>query len=215
MQKENDKIKTTQHRKIPIKTDSPAPKTLEIKITLPFLFRKRLTKKIILCIAIGALLITVGIIYLLVRQSEQKQIASNGVETQITAINIGKGTPEYTTILPAEKTIESLGGWTRVSPPKANPVFAYLDTVNNTPINVSQQPLPEDFKDDISEKVESLAQEYGASQKITVEGVPVYIGTSAKGPQSVIFSKNDLLVLIKSSVEISNDHWAQYISSLR
>lgn len=120
----------------------------------------------------------------------------------------------YDTVLPAGKTIETLGGWTRVSPPNRNPVFAYADTIGNTPISVSQQPLPDDLKGDTPRKVEELAQWFKADQRLTIGDTKVYIGTSAKGPQSVIFVKDDLLILIKSSVALSNDQWTAYITSL-
>lgn len=126
-----------------------------------------------------------------------------------------KGIPEFTTLIPAGKTINDLGGWTRVSPSSADPVFAYIDKISNIPINLSQQPLPDNFKTDTEDQIASLASDFKATEKITVGSTIVYIGTSAKGPQSAIFSKNDLLILIKSSVQISNDSWANYINSLQ
>lgn len=123
-------------------------------------------------------------------------------------------TPDYATILPEGKTIEQLGGWTRVSPPDRNPVFAYIDTINGKTINISQQPLPTEFKEDTNSQIEQLASGYKATEKVTVGEVTVFIGTSAKGPQSVIFTKNNLLILIKSSVPLTEDEWAGYVKSL-
>jgi hypothetical protein len=127
---------------------------------------------------------------------------------------LSHGTPDYSTVLPKGKTIEELGGWTLVSPPDRDPAFAHIDKIGNTQINVSQQPLPKDFKPDTAEKIEQLAKNYGASEKITVGKIVVHIGTSDKGPQSVIFNKDDLLVLIKSSVRIDSNDWAKYVNSL-
>jgi hypothetical protein len=126
-----------------------------------------------------------------------------------------KGVPSYNTLLPSGKTIESLGGWTRVSPPDRNPVFAYPDTIDMTPIIVSQQPLPKELADQPDEQVQQLADGYSATHTITVEGATVYMGVSAKGPQSVIFSKKGLLFLIKASAKLSDEKWSSYISSLR
>ena len=125
-----------------------------------------------------------------------------------------KGTPSYKTLLPAGKTIDQLGGWTRVSPPDRNPVFAFADSIAGTPIIVSEQPLPSDFQTDATEQVSLLAEGYHASKHLKVGDVSVYIGTSAKGPQSVIFTENDLLILIKAQAVISDDHWVGYINSL-
>lgn len=129
--------------------------------------------------------------------------------------SLTKGTPDYATVLPSGKTIQDLGGWTLVSPTGRDPVFAYIDRIGNMQINVSQQPLPAALKPDTTQKVEKLAQEYGASETITVDNTTVHIGTSEKGPQSVIFNKGDLLILIKSSVRIDNNEWAKYINTLR
>lgn len=126
-----------------------------------------------------------------------------------------KGTPPYDTLLPAGKTVEALGGWTRISPPDRNPVYAYVDAIGSVSISVSQQPLPADFGKDTSRKVKELASSYGADQSFTAGNTAVYIGTSVKGPQSVIFSRDKILVLIKSVAPIDNSQWVTYINSLQ
>jgi hypothetical protein len=130
------------------------------------------------------------------------------------APSLQQSTPDYDTILPSSKTIAQLGGWTRVSPPDRNPVFAYIDKIGSTQVNVSEQPLPKGFEIESDGQLEQLAAGFKANQKITAGSTQIYIGTSAKGPQSVIFSKSDLLVLIKSVVKISNDQWISYVNSL-
>lgn len=122
--------------------------------------------------------------------------------------------PTFATILPEKKKITDLGGWKRVSPPQKEPVFAYTDTLGSTPVSVSQQPLPPAFKNDPKSQVAELAKKFNATSKIDVNGTDVYIGTSAKGPQSVIFVKKDLLILIKSQNKIDDMTWASYIASL-
>ena len=102
-----------------------------------------------------------------------------------------------------------------MSPPDRNPVFAYVDKIGTVPVNVSQQPLPDGFEVGSDDQVEQLAAGYKANEKITVGNSVVHIGTSAKGPQSVIFAKGNLLVLIKSTTRIDNNNWAQYVNSLR
>lgn len=160
-------------------------------------------------ILLAVALFTVGSNLLTDHNARVAADKKNGQQT------LTKGTPDYATVLPAGKTIQDLGGWTLVSPTGRDPVYAYIDTIGNMQINVSQQPLPKEFKPDTAEKVEKLAKDYGASEKITVGDTTVHIGTSEKGPQSVIFYVNDLLVLIKSSVRIDNSEWATYVNSLR
>lgn len=116
--------------------------------------------------------------------------------------------PEYTTVLPKTSTIEELGGWTKVSPEGNDPVFAYADTIGDVSISVSQQPIPKPFQ------IEETAKNFNATEELESNGTKVYLGTSAKGPQSVIFVKNNLLILIKSQSTISNQSWIDYVSSL-
>jgi hypothetical protein len=126
------------------------------------------------------------------------------------SLNPAAQKPSYATVLPKEKNIDELGGWKRVSPPKNEPVFAYTDTIDGVLISVSQQPLPESLKGDVS----SIAQKFNATNKIDSGGITIYIGTSSKGPQSVIFTKNKVLVLIKSEKEIKDTSWEIYAQSL-
>lgn len=125
-----------------------------------------------------------------------------------------KGKPDYDTVVPKGRTASSID-WTRVSPPDHNPVYTYIDTIAKATINVSEQPIPDDFKANPVSSVETLASNYNANQKILVGTDTVYIGTSEKGPQSVIFIKNNVLVLIKTDSRLSTDQWMSYISSLQ
>lgn len=121
--------------------------------------------------------------------------------------------PDYQTIIPDSKATDQIT-WHRVSPPNHNAVFAYADTLDGVQITVSQQPIPDSFKPDISSKVADLAKNYAATDKVTAGTTAMFVGTSAQGPQSVIFAKNNLLVLIKSSSKITDASWAKYAESL-
>lgn len=122
--------------------------------------------------------------------------------------------PTYDVVLPQRTPISDLGGWQRVSPAGKDPVFAYKDTVENVAISVSQQPLPASFVGNVDAQVKQLAESYSASTVIDAGGTKVYIGRSARGPQSVIFAKNNTLVLIKSQKTISQAEWIRYINNL-
>jgi hypothetical protein len=121
---------------------------------------------------------------------------------------------EYQTVLPSGKSIDGLGGWKRVSPTGSEPVYAYVDNINGIPVSVSQQPLPNSFKNDIDGQVGELAKKFNATTKLDAGGTTVYLGTSAKGPQSVILTKNGLLILIKSQGKIDDSAWTDYAQSL-
>ncbi len=137
------------------------------------------------------------------------------IQEQAVSPTLKKGTPEYSTILPADKNINELGGWTRISPPDSDAVFTYTDKIGVQPINVSEQPLPESFTVDTDNKVESLVKGFIANKKITVDGRIVHIASSKGGAQSVIFTKDKLLILIKSAAKIDDNQWAAYINSLQ
>ncbi|HEX5456378.1 MAG TPA: hypothetical protein VFW77_03350 [Candidatus Saccharimonadales bacterium] len=129
-------------------------------------------------------------------------------------VRLPKGTPKFDTILPAGKNINELGGWTRVSPPNRNPVYAYTDKVGSAKLAVSEQPLPKKLKTDTDSQVAKVAQNFNAYDKLTSGKTLAYIGTSENG-QSIILSKADLLILIRSTSFLNNSQWAAYINSLK
>lgn len=124
--------------------------------------------------------------------------------------------PDYQTVLPSNKTIHQLGGWQRVSPADAAPAYAYIDTIDNIRINVSQQLLPDDFMENTDQRIDDLARGFSATTELALEGGDrLYIGTSARGPQSAIIIKNGLLILIKSENKINDSAWKSYAESLK
>lgn len=112
-------------------------------------------------------------------------------------------------VLPEGKTVQ----WRKISPPASEPVFAYNDSLADTEIIISQQELPRKLRD--PDNLKDLAEQFNATNKLSVSGITTYIGRSAKGPQSVIFAKNDVLVLIKSKDTIKDDAWIRYVSSFK
>jgi hypothetical protein len=145
----------------------------------------------------------------------RKVVGKPSASTNHSTLGTSTEQPHYATLLPQGKSIESLGGWHRVSPDGKDPVFAFTDSIDGIGISVSEQPLPANFQDDTDGQVAKLAQNFGANEKVMAGHTAVYIGTSIKGPQSIITSQADLLILIKSQHKISNIHWANYISNLQ
>ena len=122
--------------------------------------------------------------------------------------------PTHRVVLPSDRSVEELGGWQRISPPNSDPIFAFNDTIEQATIIVSQQPIPESFGNNIEAEVKKVAEGFSATTVFEVEGTPVYIGRSARGPQSVILRKNNLLLLIKSDATVPQSEWVRYISAL-
>lgn len=127
----------------------------------------------------------------------------------------GPTQPTHKTVTPDGVSVNTYGGWHRVSPETAEPVYAYDDILKGVVISVSQQPLPPNFKKDPAASVAEFAKQNSYTTKLKVGTVTAYLGTNAKGPQSVIFAKDDLLILIKSQDKISNKAWVRYIKSLK
>lgn len=207
------------------KNKNPSNKTIEIRLHLPRFKRlpvigaiakrlRRTSRKQRLIMLIAVLVVSAGIFFTAQRLRQSEQIAtattpSNPLE------QLQKGTPDYPTLLPEGKSAEDLGGWTRISPPERDPVYAYVDTIASVPVSVSQQPLPPTFKADPDAKVRDLALAQGADKTISAGSKKIYIGTSKNGPQSVIFNTDTLLVLIKSSALVPDEEWKKYVESLR
>lgn len=177
----------------------------------------RLTKSSAKKVLIIALICIVGFLIMQRFLPKQKSPTALTIDEKIAQNGpVGGTTPNYQTLLPRGKTIEQLGGWTRVSPPDRNPVFAYVDTVSRVQVTVSQQPLPEDFSTDPDQEVKDLAHDFNAKERVVADDATIYfVGTSTKGPQSVILAKGRTLVLIKSPVQIKNDIWSAYIATLK
>ncbi|MFO0920538.1 MAG: hypothetical protein U0451_02595 [Candidatus Saccharimonadales bacterium] len=121
-------------------------------------------------------------------------------------------TPDFATLVPKGKDIQELGGFARVSPENSAAAYAYRDSMNEIPIIVTQQKKPESLSDQL--KIENLAKAYNATKQVQVDGTVIYLGKSEKGPQSAIFVKDDLLVLIKAEQEITDIYWVEYIGNL-
>lgn len=206
----------------PRRADS-SRKTIEVHLHLPDFSKNRFMQQISahtpqlsstqrLQLAIG-LLIIIGIFYATgpLRAADS---AATDADPQNPLSKLERGTPSYATLIPKGKSVEQLGGWTRISPPERDPVYAYVDTIDSVPISVSQQPLPRNFQADTDKAIKEVALSHNATRKLNTGGTTAYIGASSNGPQSVIFSKRGLLILIKSTGTIPDSAWEKYIQSL-
>lgn len=161
----------------------------------------------------GLLLLAVAGIYFTTGPTDAD--VSSSSDTSETEPALEYGTPPFTTVLPEGKDIAQLGGWVRVSPPGRQETYAFTDTIDGVGIAVSQQPLPDDFSEDPEENLSQVASDFGTTEKISVDETTVHIGTSTQGPQSVLFTRESLLILIKSANPLETDQWSAYIASLQ
>lgn len=186
---------------------------LAFQFTLPRVKLPAFKKRVIWMGALG-LFVIIGVtvtVFAIFSQKNDKKNPTNPASV----LNEQDQKPSYNTVLPDNKSIDDLGGWQRISPDDRDPVFAYVDSIDGVQINVSQQELPQSFKEDTAGSVKKLAEQFSANQEVPVEDLVVYLGNSTKGPQSVVFARDNLLILIKSSGKLNNRQWGEYISSLR
>ena len=205
---------------------APDKKVIELRLHVPRLqakkvFRnllgriRRLSKRQRLILGLLAVFITAGIVFGIWRLQQSSSLPATTTTPTNPLEQLQKGTPDYPTLLPSGKSADDLGGWTRISPPEREAVYAYVDTINSVPVSVSQQPLPPTFKNDPETKVRDLALAQNADKSLDAGSKKLYIGTSKNGPQSVIFHTDTLLILIKSSSTIPDDAWKTYVDSLQ
>lgn len=122
--------------------------------------------------------------------------------------------PEFDILTPGGRGTEELGGLAKINPPDADPVYAYADSIGDVGIRVSQQQLPQNLKDNPAE-LEEMAKGFNASRTLSVDSRTIYIGRNASGPQSLLFIDSDLLVLVTSDAEISDQGWVEYLKNLK
>lgn len=90
----------------------------------------------------------------------------------------------------------------------------FEDEINGVPISVSQQPLPEGIKSDPVSGTSKLAKDFGAAEEITVDGTRINYGQDEKGQQTVILTKNGLLIFILTSAQTDKEGLKIYAGNL-
>jgi hypothetical protein len=124
---------------------------------------------------------------------------------------VTQASPDFAALTPTNEDV----AWARLAPPNSSSFYAYSDKLEGVAIRVSEQPLPDSFATDPAGELSQLARNYNANRTITVGATTTYIGTSQKGQQSLLFIKNDLLVLITADSTLNDKQWTDYITSLR
>lgn len=123
-------------------------------------------------------------------------------------------TPDFNSVLPINTSIDSLGGWTKRTPPNSEPFYVFTHSIDGVSVNVSQQAFPDSFTNNVDSKVSEIAKGYNATTILDANGTKIHIGNSAKGFQSVIFAKSNVLVLIVSEKKIQDSSWISYVNNL-
>ncbi len=177
----------TKHAKKAVKTLTTAPKWAFALAAL---------------IALPAFLITFGA---LTHKAGTKKPAVQG-ETKVAIA-------DFQTVTPDGDITNTTSQKITYDPSKK--VASFTDKINGYEVTVSMQKLPDTFKPNIAEKVKGVADQFSATTVLTVDNGSAFLGTSAKGPQSVVGYRGDLLVFMKSEVKIDAKAWTEYFNSLK
>lgn len=171
----------------------------------PSLLPRNIFRIVIIAIVVGAA--TYGLTHLPHGNSNSKSGSSSNTvdQGQVTQAN-----PDFTALTPDDKKVT----WTKLAPPNTSSFYAYSDTLKGVPIRVSEQTLPDNFKENPTAQLAQLARDYNANRTVTVNTTTVYIGTSVKGQQSILFTQDSLLIMITSDATLNDQQWTDYITSL-
>lgn len=93
-------------------------------------------------------------------------------------------------------------------------VASYPDQIDTIPITISQQKLPDPFKANPVVELEKLAKQINANTKLETTSVNAFMGQSVRGPQTVVFVKDQTLIFIKSDSQVAISDWNKYLDSL-
>ena len=74
----------------------------------------------------------------------------------------------------------------------------YDDEINAVKASISQQPLPETFKDNPDDNVKRIAADFAATEKLSIDNQNMYYGRDENGPQTLILTKKGVLIFINT-----------------
>lgn len=119
---------------------------------------------------------------------------------------------DYKALLPGGDEANTSSGKAAYEPEKQ--VTSFSDKIGENSIVVSEQPLPPDFKDNPDGRVEIFAKNNNFNELLQIESGRAHLGTSIKGPQSVVFQRDGVMVFLRSEKKIMNTDWVRYINNL-
>lgn len=94
-------------------------------------------------------------------------------------------------------------------------VVSFADKIAGINVIISQQQLPENFKPAVADNVRKMAEQFYANVPLDIKDGSAFLGTSVKGPQTVIINKNNLIIFIQSEKQIDAKDWVNYINTLK
>jgi hypothetical protein len=90
----------------------------------------------------------------------------------------------------------------------------YDDDINGIKVSVSQQPLPEEFKNDPDGNIKNVAENFNAKEKLTFDEQSMYLGQSEEGQQTLILTKKSVMIFIVTASQIDKEALKLYAANL-
>lgn len=174
-------------------------------------FAKRSRKQRLLAGSVVAIVVVALIGFMLFAPSS-KNGKSNG-QTEVLADKTSAVKIDFKPLLPNGSADQAPTSKTALDG-QGRPIFTFTDKIGATDLTITEQPLPESLKPDTDTKLEKMAKDLYLTEVISTANPKAYMGTSIKGPQTVIFAKDGLLVFIQSQAKIDKDQWADYVTRL-
>ncbi len=120
--------------------------------------------------------------------------------------------PDFKPLLPEGKQPNNPSG--KIGYDGTRKVASYKDKIGEVDITISQQPLPQSFQKEPDQELQKLATSISATTALS-STPKAYLGISEKGPQTVVFHKNGLLVFLYAEHKIEDAAWTDYINKLQ
>ncbi len=176
--------------------------------------RLRLSRKALVIVVVIALIVisTTAFVFFSKRSSKSTGVAIKNSDSKTTDLYEEK--PTFKILYPGSKNSENIGKIVKISPPNQPAAYTYIDSIAGVQINVTQQEIPDNLKNNQANELEKTAKSNNQTNLIQVDGVNVYSGQSVKGVQSLIFIKGNLLITIRSASKVSDEAWVAYISAM-
>ena len=121
--------------------------------------------------------------------------------------------PDFQTVTPNGDITDTTSQ--KINYDASKKVASFTDKLNGYEVTVSMQPIPSTFKPNIGDNVKKVAEQFSANTVLSVDNGSAYLGTSPKGPQSLVGYRGDLLVFMKSERKIEDKAWSDYFNSLK
>lgn len=187
--------------------------TVSIQISLPEFHMPKIRipwKQVrywsVLALAIIGLSIGVRALVGLVPHHKNPDVAVKGAQTD---------KPSFKPVVPEDKKDLAQTGSSSTAYDPNRQLYSYSDKYLNGTITVSEQPVPDKFKQDPG-SLAQVAATIGAKDKFETAFGTAYVATSANGTsQRVVFIRQNLLIFMESTKKYDNDAWKIYIESLR